>query len=52
MKKVSVHGVEMTPSQEMQFSQYLQNPETPAMNTLTKEERLKLVNKWRTNACK
>lgn len=41
-----VHGVEMTPSQEMRFSQYLQNVETPAMNTLIKEERFQLVKKW------
>lgn len=44
-----VYGVEMTPLQEIKFSQYLQNPEIPAMNTLTKEERIELVKKWINN---
>ena len=47
LKKVNVYGVEMTPIQEMKFSQFLQRPETKAMNTLTKKERYELVKKWK-----
>lgn len=46
IKTVSVYGVELTPIQEMKFSQYLQRPNAIAMNTLTGLQRYELTKKW------
>lgn len=47
MKTVNVYGVEMTSIQEMKYSQFLNKGDTPAMNTLTKEERFEVTKKWK-----
>lgn len=49
MKIVDVYGIEMTSIEEMKFSQYLDKSDLPAMNTLTKEERLETAKKWLDN---
>lgn len=49
MKTTNYYGVELTSIQGMKFNQYLQRPEVPAMNTLTKEERFELTKNWLTN---
>lgn len=50
MKKSNYYGVEMTSIQEMKFNQYIQRPEVPSMNTLTKEERFELASTWLENS--
>lgn len=45
MKKVLVFGVEMTGIQQMAFDKYLSN-NSIAMNTITREERTQLAQKW------
>lgn len=47
MKIVNIYGVEMTPIQEIKFSQFLNKGDAPAMNTLTKEERFEFTKKWK-----
>lgn len=49
IKTKNVFGVELTSIQNMKFSQYLQRPEVPSMNTLTKQQRFELVKKWLEN---
>ena len=46
MKIVDVYGIEMTSIQEMKFSQFLNRGDSPAMNTLTKEQRYEFAKKW------
>jgi hypothetical protein len=45
MKKILVHGVEMTPLQEMQLSKWLSNNQI-ALNTLYPAQRTALIQKW------
>ena len=46
MKTVNYYGIEMTNIQGFKFSFFLQRPENPAMNTLTKEQRSDFAKKW------
>ena len=49
MKKVNVYGVELTELQNMEFSIYKENSNLPAMNTITAEQRKKIVLEWKKN---
>jgi hypothetical protein len=49
IKTVRVFGVELTPIQEMKFSQFLQRPNAIAMNTLTRLQRYELTKQWLNN---
>jgi hypothetical protein len=47
MKKIDCYGVELTELQNMEFSIYKSNSNLPAMNTISKEERKKIVLEWK-----
>ena len=47
MKKVNVYGVELTEIENMEFSIYKENSSLPAMNTITAEQRKKIVLEWK-----
>jgi hypothetical protein len=43
----SLYGVAVTPIEEMQFSIYRNNnPQIPAFNTISAEERTRIVREW------
>jgi hypothetical protein len=45
-KNVNYYGVELTAIESYEFSLFLNNPENPRMNTLTKNERLLFTKNW------
>jgi len=47
IKKIDCYGVELTELQNMEFSIYKSNSNLPAMNTISKEERTKIVLEWK-----
>lgn len=44
--KENYYGVEMTMIEGFKFSIFLNKPENPSMNTLTKEERFEFATNW------
>jgi len=47
IKKIDCYGIELTELQNMEFSIYKSNSDLPAMNTISKEERKKIVLEWK-----
>lgn len=46
-RTVIVFGVELTTIEEMKFQKYRDNNDVPAFNTITAQERTKIVEDWR-----
>ena len=46
INKVDCYGVELTDLQNMEFSIYKSNSNLPSMNTISKEERKRIVLNW------
>ena len=47
IKIIDCYGVELTELQNMEFSIYKSNSNLPAMNTISKEKKKKIVLEWK-----
>ena len=45
-KKIKIFGVEMTRYEEMKFSKFRNNGNTPAFNTLNDVQRTEITTEW------